>query len=104
MQVIFRNAQKSDVAFIERCIHLLAEEEKFPGQIEVRQEDLLTSLFSEPPAVYVMIAEVDQTAVAFAMYYYTFSSTTGKKVCIWTIYMFCRTIVDTASVRKCSAR
>lgn len=73
-----RAAQPADVALLADLIRELAVVERFPHPVTVTPDDLLANLFGPQPAAQALIAEADGEVAGFAVYYATFSTTTGR--------------------------
>nr|BFD59418.1 GNAT family N-acetyltransferase [Bdellovibrio sp. CKG001]BFD62798.1 GNAT family N-acetyltransferase [Bdellovibrio sp. HM001] len=79
MKLSIRKAQKNDVPTILKFIKLLAEYEKLAHEV-VADENLLESqLFGEKSPVQVLIADLNEQPVGFALYFYNFSTFLGRK-------------------------
>jgi GNAT superfamily N-acetyltransferase len=74
-----RAATVEDVPTLLDFIHALAEEERFADPITATAESLRQALFSPTPAAFARVACLDDTAVGFAIYYFTFSTTLGQR-------------------------
>jgi GNAT superfamily N-acetyltransferase len=73
-----RAAHKADIPLIIIFIKELADFEKFPFKITVTETDLEQNLFGKHPAAEVILIYLDEQPAGFAVYYQTFSTTTGK--------------------------
>lgn len=76
--VEIRGARPADIETVVGFIHGLAEYEKYAHGIEITAESLSQALFGESRSVYCDIAEMDGTAVGFALWIYTFSTYKGN--------------------------
>ena len=76
--VTIRNANENDAALILDFIKLLSVYEKLPDEVTATVEILHTSIFVEKNAKVIFILE-DEIEVGFALYFYNFSTFTGKK-------------------------
>lgn len=76
--VTIRNANENDTALILDFIKLLSVYEKLPDEVTATVEILHTSIFVEKNAKVIFILE-DEIEVGFALYFYNFSTFTGKK-------------------------
>ena len=71
-------ATKEDAELILHFIKKLAIAEEFPFEVSVTKEDLENNLFTSSNAEAVILY-VDKEPCGFAVFYYTFSTTTGKR-------------------------
>lgn len=69
-----RAAEPRDLPAISGLIHELAEFEKLTHLVQTTPEKLHPHLFGERPAAEAMVAEVDGTVVAFALFFTNFST------------------------------
>ncbi|MBP6430121.1 MAG: GNAT family N-acetyltransferase [Bacteroidales bacterium] len=76
--VIIRNANENDTPLILSFIKQLSVYEKLPHEVSATVEILHNSLFVEKNAKVVFILE-DGKEVGLALYFYNFSTFTGKK-------------------------
>ncbi|MFA6199918.1 MAG: GNAT family N-acetyltransferase [Bacteroidales bacterium] len=76
--VTIRNANENDTALILDFIKQLSVYEKLPNEVTATVEILHTSIFVEKNAKVIFILE-DEMEVGFALYFYNFSTFTGKK-------------------------
>ena len=74
-----RSATKDNSELILRYINELAIAEEFPFDISVCKEDLEENLFNSNSSSEAVICYYNNNPCGFAVYYYTFSTTTGKK-------------------------
>jgi GNAT superfamily N-acetyltransferase len=72
-------ANKEDADLILHFIKRLAVAEKFPYEVLATKEDLEENLFAPSPDAEAVILQVNKKACGFAVFYYTFSTTTGKR-------------------------
>lgn len=77
MSYTIRKANEMDVPLILQFIKELADYEKLLHEV-VATEDILKLNIFEKKAAHVLIAEVDEEAVGFALYFYNFSTFLGK--------------------------
>lgn len=75
----FVPAQSTDSSLILKYIRELAIAEKFPFQVSVTLSDIEANLFGEDTTAKSVILYLDEKPCGFAVYYYTFSTTTGKR-------------------------
>ena len=74
-----RSALKQNCALILDYIKALAIAEDFPFSVTVSIEDLEKNLFSDSPTAHALIFYRHDQPCGFAVYYYSFSTTTGKR-------------------------
>jgi GNAT superfamily N-acetyltransferase len=79
MTVKIRPATEGDVDVLHRFVVELAEAEEFPGEVRARPEDLVGALFGADPVASALVAEVDGEPVGFALYYFAYSTITGRR-------------------------
>ncbi|GAB2197039.1 GNAT family N-acetyltransferase [Sessilibacter sp. MAH4] len=75
----FVPAQDSDSKLILKYINDLAICEKFPFPISVTLSDIETNLLGNDAIAKAIIFYLDEKPCGFAVYYFTFSTTTGKR-------------------------
>jgi GNAT superfamily N-acetyltransferase len=73
-----RRAGPEDVGDIVRLVRGLAEYEKLLHEVESTEADFRERLFGTCPVAHAVLAEADGAAVGMALYYYTFSTFTGR--------------------------
>jgi GNAT superfamily N-acetyltransferase len=73
-----RRAVAADVGDIVRLVRGLAEYEKLLHEVESTEADFRERLFGASPVAHAVLAEADGAAVGMALYYYTFSTFTGR--------------------------
>ncbi len=78
MTYSLRRAVAEDVGDIVRLVRGLAEYEKLLHEVESTEADFRERLFGACPVAHAVLAEVDGAAVGMAIYYYTFSTFTGR--------------------------
>jgi len=71
-------AKSGDCALILQFIKGLAEYEKALSEVETTEQDLRAALFAESPRAFALICSVDDSAAGFALYFYSYSTWTGK--------------------------
>jgi GNAT superfamily N-acetyltransferase len=76
--LIMRAATAEDVPLILSFIRKLAEYEKLAHEVVADETALKDSLFGSRPAAEVCFAELDGTAVGFAVYFANFSTFLGR--------------------------
>jgi ribosomal protein S18 acetylase RimI-like enzyme len=74
-----RRATKADAAAVLHYIQALALAESFPFSVSVTVEDLEKNLFSPHSNAHALLIYQDDKCCGFAVYYYSFSTTTGKR-------------------------
>jgi GNAT superfamily N-acetyltransferase len=74
-----RPATVEDVPSLLGFIHALAEDEGFADPITATEEKLRQALFSPAPAAFAIVAWLDDEAVGFALYYFTFATTLAQR-------------------------
>ena len=73
-----RAAKPSDVGDIVRLVRALAEYEKLLHEVRSTEADFRSRLFGPCPVAHAVLAEAEGAAVGLALYYYTFSTFTGR--------------------------
>ena len=76
--VHIRPAQHEDIGLILDLIKALAAYEKAPEQAKATPQDIEKALFKPTPRAHALICSVDDQPVGFALYFYNFSTWTGK--------------------------
>jgi len=76
--VTIRGAEPADVPRILDLIKELADFERSLDEVTATASELGAALFAERPAVFVHVAEVDDTVVGFALWFVNFSTWLGK--------------------------
>lgn len=76
-QVIFRNAEESDVPLILRFIKELADYEGLLNEV-VATEEILNEWIFKKKSAEVLLGEVDGMPMGFALYFHNFSTFIGK--------------------------
>jgi GNAT superfamily N-acetyltransferase len=74
-----RVAAPADAPLLVEMIRELAEFERELGQVEATAEDLLREGFGASPHFEALIGEWDGMPVAYAVYFFTFSTWTGRR-------------------------
>jgi GNAT superfamily N-acetyltransferase len=72
-----RDIRPDDVPTVVRFVHELAEYEREPESCLLTDEQLHEALFSDRPAVFGHVAEVDGVVAGTALWFVTFSTWTG---------------------------
>lgn len=75
----FIPAQSTDSKLILKYISDLAISEKFPFPISVTLSDIEKNLLDKDATAKAVIFYLDERPCGFAVYYFTFSTTTGKR-------------------------
>jgi GNAT superfamily N-acetyltransferase len=73
-----RSARPRDATLVLAFIRELAEYEKLSHEVVATERDIQTALFGEKPVAECLIAEVDDVAVGFALFFHNFSTFEGK--------------------------
>ncbi len=77
LELDVRAGTVADVPVLVSFIHAMAEYEKVP--VSVTEDDLRRSLFGERPAASTLLAFLDGRPVAYAIWFFTFSSMLGRR-------------------------
>ncbi len=72
-------ASPRDVPLIVQLIRELAEYERAPNEAVATVEGLTTALFGDQPQAEVLLAHVGDQPAGFALFFYNFSTWTGKR-------------------------
>jgi GNAT superfamily N-acetyltransferase len=80
LEIEVRPGTVEDIPLMLSFIRSMAEFERL--QVTATERSLRESLFGEDPAGHTLLAFVDGTAAAYAVYCFTFASMVGKRV-IW---------------------
>ena len=78
MSFLIRDARPEDALAIVRLIRSLAEYEKLLQHVEIEPERICEAFFSEQPRAFCSIAEVGGGPVGYAIWFYNFSTFTGR--------------------------
>jgi GNAT superfamily N-acetyltransferase len=76
--VTIRSATPADVGTILRFVKGLAAFENLPGAVKATEADLLRDGFGAQPKFEVLIAEVENEPVGFALFFPTYSTWEGR--------------------------
>jgi GNAT superfamily N-acetyltransferase len=76
--ITIREAVPRDVPLIHRFIRELAVFERLEKEVEATEENLRETLFGKRAFAHVLIAEIEEEAVGFAVYYYNYSTFVGR--------------------------
>ena len=74
-----RNAVAGDVPVILSLIRELADFERLTHEVIATEASLQSELFCEQPAAHVVIAQLGEEVVGFALYFQNFSTFLGKR-------------------------
>jgi len=77
-QPVIRPATPADVETILDFIKGLAAFEQEPDAVKTTTDDLLRDGFGRQPKFEVLIAEIDEEPVGFALFYHTYSTWEGR--------------------------
>ena len=78
--MVIRKATKYDMRSVLDLIQELATFEKEPDAVLVTVDDLIRDGFSEKPLFNCLVAEVENTIIGIALYYYRYSTWKGKTI------------------------
>ena len=78
MALVLRDATPADLALLVGFVRALAEYERLAEEARATEADFAACLFGAPPRVFALIAERDGVPVGFAMWFFTFSTFTGR--------------------------
>ena len=78
MSLTIRPATPADAGLIHSFIRALAEYEKLLHEVAATEDDIAQSLFGETPRLFCDIAEADGAPVGFAVWFYNYSTFTGR--------------------------
>ncbi len=73
-----RPAAPEDVPALLRLVRALAEYERLLHEVRATEADLEAALFGTPARAWALLADVAGTAVGFALWFYSFSTFTGR--------------------------
>jgi len=76
--VTLRTAREEDAGEILRLVRALADYEKLLHEVKATEADFRKMMFGPRPSATAVLAEVDGAVVGMALYYYTFSTFTGR--------------------------
>ncbi|WP_394652185.1 GNAT family N-acetyltransferase [uncultured Sphingomonas sp.] len=77
MTLTLRPAARDDVPTILQFVRELAEFERAADKVVATEDLLADALFSDQPAAYAVIAEIDGAPAGMALYFFNFSTWTG---------------------------
>jgi GNAT superfamily N-acetyltransferase len=75
-----RKGEKEDMQAVLGLIQELAAFEKEPDAVLITADDLVRDGFGANPLFHVFVAEVENTIVGIALYYYRYSTWKGKTI------------------------
>ena len=78
MAIVFRDAVPGDEARVATFVRALADYEKLTHEAVATVDDFRVALFGAPPRCHALFAEIDGTAVGFALWFYNFSTFAGR--------------------------
>lgn len=78
--MVIRKATKYDMQSVLDLIQELATFEKEPDAVLVTVADLIRDGFSEKPLFNCLVADVENTIIGIALYYYRYSTWKGKTI------------------------
>jgi diamine N-acetyltransferase len=78
MSLLIRDAARADAPLIVQLIRELALYERAPDAAKAGVADIEKALFGANPKVHALIAEWNGEAAGFAVYFFNFSTWTGK--------------------------
>ena len=78
MTLTIREAGRADAPLIVELIRALALYERAPEAAKASLADIERALFCDHPKVHALIAELNGEAAGFAVYFFNFSTWTGK--------------------------
>ncbi|MHC9418975.1 GNAT family N-acetyltransferase [Sphingomonas citri] len=79
MTVSIRPATPADVPTMLRFVRELATYEREPDAVLATEPMMAEALFGSDPAAAALIAERDGEAIGFALYFFTYSTWTGRR-------------------------
>eukprot|EP00051_Salpingoeca_urceolata_P005456 m.73368 g.73368 ORF g.73368 m.73368 type:complete len:166 (-) comp14340_c0_seq2:59-556(-) len=87
MATSIRNAAQEDVPALMGFVRELAAYEKESDQVQMTEERLLEDGFGPTPRYHCLIAELDGTAVGFALYVFMYSTWTGTSLYLEDLFV-----------------
>jgi GNAT superfamily N-acetyltransferase len=76
--MLIRQAVPDDCPSLLALVHALAHYEKAEGSVKMTEDDLRVALFGDRPMLNALVADVDGELAGSALYFFTFSTWTGK--------------------------
>ena len=80
MEILLRDAKKSDMASVLSLINELANFEKEDDAVEVTKDDLEKDGFGDSPAFKVFVAEYRGMIIGMALFYERYSTWKGRSI------------------------
>jgi GNAT superfamily N-acetyltransferase len=77
-ELTIRNAEKSDAPLILSFIKEIANYEKLSHEVTATEKDIQENLFGDTKYAEVLIAESENEPVGYALFFYNFSTFTGR--------------------------
>lgn len=87
MQIVIRNAVKTDCPRMMELIQGLADYEKMPDEVTVSLSHFEDSGFGPDPVWWGFVAEVDGVVYGFALYYLRYSTWKGQRLWLEDLYV-----------------
>ena len=78
-ELTVKQAEEKDIPLVISFIKKIAEYEKLSHEVVVTEESLRESLFGQKPSAEVIFGYLEKEPVAYAVYFYNFSTFIGKK-------------------------
>ena len=78
MSITIRRARRREIGLIYSLIRELAEYDKLLHEFEATEIDIEAALFGDNPRLFCEIAEWDGEAVGFAVWFFNFSTFSGR--------------------------
>ena len=79
MKILIRRSKKNDAETIFNFIKKLAEFEKSPNEVTSTPDLIKKKIFQHNSKIFSIIAFANKEPVGFAVYYFNYSTWTGKK-------------------------
>lgn len=79
-EIKIRKARQADCPRLMELIQELADYERSPDEVSVALEHFRESGFGENPVWWALVAESNETIIAFALYYIRYSTWKGKRM------------------------
>jgi len=89
MAITIRPARPEDVPIIVELVRALADYEREPAAAVATEEDFARDGFGASPAFEVLIAEDEDRAIGFALYFFSYSTWRGRR-CLYLEDLFVR--------------
>lgn len=78
MTLVIRPVRPGEAGLVLGFVRRLADDEKLAHMVEATEQDIETALFGPAPRVFCEVAEWHGEPVGFALWFYTFSTFTGR--------------------------